>query len=194
VRRRRTTWAAIIAVLSGARDAHASSRASPFRKGAVNEDTAKPALHFGRALFAAQPRGWEAQGIVGPGPANLTDHSSQRIGGSFTFNSSSRIARLRRARNQLLQSSLDPAGTVTSCSLSLDSANPVDSLLGIGGADDWQHPAPGEYASTEFAQLHYGGYYLTQFPRHLTLCTDHPRLRIGSVTVVVLGYSDSPGH
>jgi hypothetical protein len=139
----------------------------------------------------------EAQGIVGPGPAKLNlINPSQRIAGSFTFTSSSTASLGFDVRGISYYRLLwVPQGTVTSCNLSLDSGNSIDPTLGtiigplIGGIT-----MPPNLPALGPLDCSTAGYYVTTFPARISLYAQiTPTITgSGSVTVVLIGYSESP--
>jgi hypothetical protein len=143
----------------------------------------------------------EAQGIVGPGPAKLNlVNPSERIGGAFTFTSSSTASLGFDVRGiSYYRVIWVPQGTVTSCTLSLDSGNSVDPILGtlvaptIGGIMFGGQPS--SMAALNFKpDCTTAGYYVTPFPARSSLYAQiTPTITgSGSVTVVLFGYSEFP--
>jgi len=148
-------------------------------------------------LYCGVPARMQAQGIVGPGPAKLDlVNPSRRIVGSFTFTSSSTASLGFDVRGISYYRLLwVPQGTVTSCNLSLDSGNSLDPILGtvitpmIGGITMPPNlPALGPLDCTT------PGYYVTTFTARISLYAQITPTITGSgnVTVVVIGYSESP--
>jgi hypothetical protein len=145
------------------------------------------------ALCCGPAARMEAQAIVGPGASKLqqTEGMPWQLGGDWKFTSSSTASAGFDVRGISYYRVLwVPVGTVSACTLSLDSAAAVDPVLGtltspsIGGlvsaASIGSCATAGEYISSTTAGISAYG----QITPTIT--------GTGSVIVVVLGYVNKP--
>ena|ERR1700730_17740834 len=148
--------------------------------------------------FGAAAR-MEAQGIVGPGSAKLNlTNPSQRIAGSFTFTSISTASLAFDVRGiSYYRVLFVPQGTVTTCSFSLDSGTSVDPVLGTLIAPTIGGILPGgalNMPTMNLPSCATAGYFVTYLPARPSLYAQiTPTITgSGSVTVVLIGYSEVP--